>query len=555
MPTYTISPIAGEYLLNSPGTALPGGWTPVGTVDLLYINRRSIATDICKTSGICGSVPITLDCSLACTAIGWPMQSGYIEIDLYQQPSACSGADLVRSVYTPQLYVSFGCQPTDPVVDGVWQGSAYLDGVALSSGGVDYGMTFKTCARMVVNVDGTLSVTVEINRIAPASDIFPAPPDGLNQVIPCGTITATLGWFYPSGSINTSRVYTYPGGTTPNQLIDFASTNPDCPLDVQSVMLTVVMNPFDVGCNGAAEGYQETDCSLDTGYRTYSCFSVLIKPTVEGDFAPVWLQLGVNDKPTSSNNGCYNGNNSGTGLSPPVLANMNPVPFSGYPTALELMNCGCTGEDPVNSDAQQIQYGSTNGAGGIMPGAPTGPTYEIVIKSVNHGPPCVAMRVYGTGNPWFVGTLTLNTAIFAETGHYVATATFTGLTGNPIAIIYGLQFPNGITASCVPEPAMDGSPVTMQAPVTAPVPTEIPVSKPGIPPDVMKRVQETKKKILMVRENPCVHLGEALETSPSCGCAGGIMHACGVHGKCRVSGSTIEMNCWRCPDYEGQSSA
>ncbi len=552
MPAYSISPATGQFLINSAGTAQPGGWSPVGTVDLRYQPRRSIATEICKTSGYCSSDPITLDCSLACTAIGWPMAGGWLMIELLQQPSSCATAGEIPSVYGPQLYVSFGCQPNDPVVDGVWQGQSYYDGVALTSGGISYGLTLKTCARMVVNPNGTLSVNVEISRIAPADDIYPPPPDGQNQVIPCGTISATLGWYFPSGAINTTRQYTYPGGTTPNQLIDFNVTNPDtCPLDVKSVRLTLVMNPFKVGCNGAAEGYLETDCSLDTGFRTYSCFSVLIKPTVEGAFIPSWIQLGVNGEPTTSNHGCYQGSNSGTGLTPPTLAYMSPERYAGgQPYAYDLMNCGCPGENPVTSDSQQIQYGTTYGTMGSILGDPV---YEIVIKSVNKGSPCVAMRLYGTGNPWHLGTLTLNNNIFLETGHWVVTATFSGLIGDPIAIIYGLQFPNGITASCVSGPSMlmqESMPVASES---ENIYLAMPPAESQIPKEVMNEIQQMKKKMSLVRSNPCTHLGKPLETVASCGCAGGILHECAKHGVCRVSGNTKEMNCWRCPDYIDQA--
>ena len=554
MPSYDLPISTGEFLINSSATAQPEGWSPVGTVDLRLQSRKSIATDICKGSGYCASDPITLDCSLACTAIGWPMQGGWLMIELLQQPSSCATAGEIPSVYGPQVYVSFGCQPNDPVVDGVWQGESYTDMVAITSGGISYGLTLKVCARMVVNPSGTLSVTAEINRVAPVDDINPPPPSGQNQVIPCGTISATLGWFYPSPSINTTRIYTYPGGTSPNQLIDFNVTNPDnCPLDVKSVRLTLVMNPFKVGCNGTAEGYLETDCSLDTGFRTYSCFSVLIKPKVEGSFVPSWIQLGVNDRPTSSNHGCYQGSNSGTGLSPPVVAYMNPERYGGGPPyANDLMNCGCTGEDPVNRDFQQIQYGSTQGTFGANSGDPV---YEIVIKSVNKGSPCVAMRLYGTGNPWYVGSLTLNNAIFAETGHWVVTATFYGLFGDPVAIIYGLQFPNGIIASCVPEPSM--MPAMMSQQDNSINNQEIikeQIVSTSISNEIIQKVQETKKRMALVKNNPCAHLGKQLEDVPSCGCAGGNLHECAKYGTCRITGNTKEMNCWRCPDYIDQAS-
>lgn len=69
-----------------------------------------------------------------------------------------------------------------------------------------------------------------------------------------------------------------------------------------------------------------------------------------------------------------------------------------------------------------------------------------------------------------------------------------------------------------------------------------------------KEVKETIEKMKSVVSKPCLHLGLALEQSPSCGCAGGILHECKIHKVCRVSGNTKEMNCWRCPDYIDQAS-
>lgn len=50
---------------------------------------------------------------------------------------------------------------------------------------------------------------------------------------------------------------------------------------------------------------------------------------------------------------------------------------------------------------------------------------------------------------------------------------------------------------------------------------------------------------------PCVHRGEPLEASASCGCGGAVLTACAVHGQCRPYGTATDAQiCTRCPDYQ-----
>lgn len=530
MPTYTIVPDVGVYTINGQITGL------------LYNYRREVASDICKGANICQTIPVEIDCSLACTAIGWPQQYGYLFIELYRQPLDCPNEEWSASRYCPSISVFLECQPNDPVVDnGVWQGQTITDCIALSNESGYYGLTLQVCARMTVNENGTLSVQVEIKRIAPASDILPPPVDGLNQIVPCISFTKTLGWHNNTGEINTGREYTYPGGAAPNEKFDVVLDDPDkCPLDVKSVMMSVSLSPFPVGCNGTAEGYQSSICSLDTGLRTYSCFSALIKPATVGDFYPFWIQLGVNATPNSGSYGCLQGVNSDTTAIPPTAATLYPVgPFGQYPMPDDILNAGCAGEDPINGDTQQIQFASGGG-------------YDIAIKSINKGGFCVIMRETGAGNPWTIGTsIAFNATIFNQTGHYIRTYEFPAVTGSPVAILYGLQFPEGITAQCVDEqnaPEMT-PPVARMAPMTPSTTSPETDESKEKRARIRESVIQTRKKMDAVRENPCIYLGNPLETVASCGCSGGILHECQKHGTCRVSGNTKEMNCWRCDFY------
>jgi hypothetical protein len=221
---------------------------------------------------------------------------------------------------------------------------------------------------------------------------------------------------------------------------------------------------------------------------------------------------------------CFNGTNSRT-VSPVAAASLTPSP--SYPPIADLLNCGC-GEDPINGDKQQIQYGMAAG-------------YEVVLKSVNKNSPCLAIRVAGAGNPWTRDSvLNLDETILADTGHYVRQASFPTVPGAPKVVVYGLEFPSGILADCVPIPTDRGSPRVV------PIKSES-------PPATKERTAARAmiEKMHLVQVSPCVHLGEALETQASCGCGGGgaILRACAVHGKCRVAGNTLEMNCWKCDDY------
>lgn len=521
------------------GTFIVNGFS----TGLLHSYRRPVATDICKSSGICDSVPIEIDCSLACTPIGWPMQAGYLFIDLFVQPVDCP-PPLPRSIYCNSLSIYMGCKPSDPVMDGVWQGQTLDNCIALSKDGQSYGLTLQTCARMAVASDGKINVNVEINRIAPASDITPPPQDNLNQIVPCVTFNKTLGWHNPTPEINVQREYTYPGGKEDNKAFDITLTNPDtCPLDIKSAQMSFIMIPYAVGCNGTAEAGAESKCAFDSGTKTYSCFSALIKPSQPGAFRPYWTQLGVNTLATNGNFGCSEGYNSKTTSSPPepaILLPQNPLGFR-YPD-IDILNIGCPGEDPVNSDYQQIQYGS----GGL---------YEILIKSVNKGGFCVALKNASFPGAWSIGTeIGFNSTIFNQTGHYIKTYSFESLPGSPIAIIYGLQFPQGITSQC-----LENKNVFQQVfSSTEPEPQEEQqqqVVSMTMPSDAMKKqVQEMRQKMIDVREKPCIYLGQQLETVPSCGCAGGNLHECAKYGTCRITGNTKEMNCWRCPDYIDQAS-
>lgn len=476
----------------------------------------AVARDICAPNPAY-SVPVDFNCSLACTDIGWPMQGGVILLNFYKDDPLCPTAGVSASNYIPgQVSISLGCRPGNPSPEGVWIGRTFSANILIPGPPTDYGMTFRYSAVMTVASSNSVTVTVTVERLVPNAEYSPSPPSGDNVYAPCGSFSTTLTRIGSIPARNVNWVLTQAN------LVAYvpSGTGSYCDTDIKSVAVSMIMFPFKIGCDGRASNGAPANCSLDTGYRTYSCMGCLVEPMVPNAFPAQWRQMGFNTGPFDFR--CFDATNSGTGLTPPIAAVVNPPPV--YPAVAELLNCGCPNEDPVNTDAQQIQFVTCAG-------------YDVILKSVNASAPCLAVRVNGGGNPWTVGAYTVDAGILADTGHWVATCAFPSLAGQPKVVLYGMEFPSGILAECVPIPSMGLPPSTRI--IKSPTPDG---------------VSATMLKMREVRENPCVYLGEALETTPSCGCSGGIMHACGVHGKCRVSGSTIEMNCWRCPSYQAKIS-
>jgi hypothetical protein len=59
-------------------------------------------------------------------------------------------------------------------------------------------------------------------------------------------------------------------------------------------------------------------------------------------------------------------------------------------------------------------------------------------------------------------------------------------------------------------------------------------------------IQQSKTRLAL----PCIHRGEPLEASASCGCGGAVLTECAVHGQCRPYGTATDAQvCTRCPDY------
>jgi hypothetical protein len=66
-------------------------------------------------------------------------------------------------------------------------------------------------------------------------------------------------------------------------------------------------------------------------------------------------------------------------------------------------------------------------------------------------------------------------------------------------------------------------------------------------PNAHDLIQQSKQRLAL----PCVHRGQPLEESASCGCGGAVLTACSVYGQCRPYGTATDAQvCTRCPDYQ-----
>jgi len=517
---------------------------PEGKVEII----QAVARDLCKVVTKY-AYPVTLDCSLACTPIRWPMESGTLILNFFKQDPNCPQfgnipSDYFSFDYPEGVAVGLGCNEKHQ--DGIWQSQDMIYGVFSQSPLL--GITFRITSLMTVNPDATLNVSVQMERLVPASET--GNPSGLNTFNPCISFSGTLERDLLSNNTDpfSRQEYWVMKNKNPIQLPVPGNT---CPFDAKSVNMTVLLKPYRVGCDGTAEGHPEkTDCSLSAINKTYTCLSALIKPATFGVFKPRWVQMGVNPNLSniSGNFSCFNGVNAGPLLDPPVVADLKPdipwlTPIDNYNFDYDLLNCGCPGENNQRSDKQQIQIGLSREEFNLDY------QYQVLVKSVNNGAPCVAIRESGT-SIWTIGAYTVDANILAETGHWVATCTFQSVVGDPVVILYGLEFPSGIIANCVNSVA------------NISFAEQIPFSQEQ--PKIERKInaaQMIAQKMRDVRDKPCKHLGLALETEPTCGCGGSeenkkfrLIHECSIHQKCRisVSGNGI-MTCWKCPDYIDQA--
>jgi hypothetical protein len=503
----------------------------------------SVARDLCKVVQQY-AYPVTLDCSLACTPIRWPMINGTLVLQFYKDNPLCPQFGQLPSDYLKFDYpegVTFGLGCNRNRDEGRWQGQSMIYGFYSQT--PQLGITFRMTASFTVANNASLNLVVNIERLVPASET--GNPDGLNTFTQCTSFSANLVRDLISNNTDPFNRQSFWVMKHANP-ISLSVQTEQCPFDAKSVVATVLLTPYRVGCDGTAEGHPSvTECSFNTGNKTYTCLSALVKPTTHGVFKPRWIQLGVNPNLSNINGtfGCFNGVNSGPLLNPPVVADLKPdIPFltpqDNYLFDLDLLNCGCPGENNQSSDKQQIQVAVTQEEFNLDY------KYQVLVKSVNGGAPCLAIRPTSS-SVWTVGGYSVDQEILQDSGHWVASASFPNVLGQPIVVLYGMEFPTGIIAGCVNAVSQESNeePLPQESSITA-------------LPSINNSAKEIIEKMKVVRNLPCVHLGEELESEPTCGCGGTnetkkfrLLHSCSIHGKCRISALGNAMTCWKCPDY------
>jgi hypothetical protein len=457
----------------------------------------SPAYDICAVVPA-GAQGFDITCSLVCY-LGAPYISGVIMYRMYRE--TCSGGTADTFLYSPSEFtIPVGCSPTyneNSMNNDTWVGNTTA---VTSHGTAGYGYKIKMDATLqavyVPPAGGSpasnyLIVTVTTSRLMPGTLLWAV----------CNTQSMTLTETAASAAGDGYFSRQYESAITATT---FDGTN--CSDEVKYVKATVTLMSYRFGCS-TSYGSSEK-CALRTiraGItRSYSCLVCLITPATRYAWTPQVAQMGVNAPGCGYGSRCACWEWDGITLNPPDI----------YPS--DLLNVGCPNESP-SSNIQQIQYGygGTNSYGH---------SYEVLLKTINRtGAMCVAARIFG--GSWVVGTLSIIQAV----DPFIMKADFTGLVeDNPVFQFYGMEFPTNAVAECESnyESAVAATEPQQESPV-----------------------KKMMAKMSLTQTNPCVHLGQQLETTPSCGCSGGNLHECAKHGKCRVQGNTIEMNCWRCPDY------
>lgn len=499
----------------------------------------SPAVDICKPDSTLG-VPVTLECSLACTPLGYPMTGGVCSINFIT--SDCVTAEPKRSRWIDRvLAVGLSCINADPVVDGTWVGELITD---VGAPGVpNKGFTMRLRTVMTVLDANTIQIQLNIFRLVPGSE--QSPPSDLNSWSMCGGAVVKCYRQLPPGADINDRTINW---TFASQLIPYVMGG-DCATDVRYISLGVTLTPWRFGCDGTANAGAKADCSLASGNYSYSCFTVSIKPTTTYNAlyqGPVFSQLGVNDPNCESSGavcGCY------TGYLTFPWGGVT-VPFTPQP--MQALITGCDGE--TFGAQQSFQFGRQGG-------------YDVIIKSVNKGSLCIAVRqTTDTGGAWTVagkGDSTLET--YASTDHIINRAYFPSIVGKPEIILYGLKFPNPEITGCIhnldplpaawPPPPSDAlvrnsslAPVKYSDNASAYLHwgTSVSLATPMME-DANNLVAQIKTRYNL----KCIHLGEEIPNTGCCGSSN--LFKCNVYDQCRRYGMSKngEPVCGTCISFEG----
>jgi hypothetical protein len=426
------------------------------------------------------------------------------------------------------FFVPIGCPDNyneDTPYNDTWAGSINY---TTSHGVIDSvvaGYRLKIDAVMTAISVGVLSLTITTSRLM---------PDTLEYVA-CNSITMAMTETPASVASDGYDARYYE-----SELLETSFNVDACGGEVKKVRATVVLMSYHFGC-GITYTPGADKCNLRTtrggAIREYSCLVGLASPSDGTSWLPQVVQLGVNPANCHLTDrcGCY------------YWDGYQMHPSHSMPA--DLLIVGCPNEPaPYSSPPSTKQRIQTAIIGSSSYGS-----YEVVLKTIGLGSICVAARLIGmTTGAWVIGSLT----IVKSVNPFIMNANFSGLLpGNPVFQFYGMEFPTAVLQDCID--AIDGPPPMEphDAPhrqfITEPsVQGSTLLPSPSSQSLEMIKAREMVKKIYEVKARPCVNLGMALETAPSCGCGGGILHECSTHGECRQAGNdTKKKLCWKCDDY------
>jgi len=444
-----------------------------------------------------------LACSLVCY-LGEAFISGAVTYSLYSE--ACDGVPVDTFLYAPSEFTfPIGCSPNydDTVMlNNTWVGTG---SVSTSHGITDHGYKIKLDATMIAVAPGQLVLTVVTSRLMPGTLLWSE----------CNTQAMALSETPESAASDGYFARYFESALTATTF-----SGVDCSDEVKYVKSRIILMSYRFGC-ATGNPQSAPKCALRSLrggiHRLYSCLVCLITPAARYAWTPQVVQMG--------NNPIDCGDAAGTGCGCYEWDGVIITP--NHQTKEDVLNIGCPDEAP-DTNIQQIQYafGGNNSFG----------TYQIILKSINRtGAMCIAARIFGQPT-WILGTLT----VLQEVDPFIMQANYTGLLdGDPVFQFYGMEFPTAAVRECV-----------ASVNESAPPPLEPHDSTTQMMIPAFSLAREMATRMQSVRTRPCVSLGMALEDSPSCGCGGGILHQCGVHGECRQAGNDPEKKlCWKCDDY------
>ena len=523
----------------------------------------NIAYDVCKPDSTYSN-PVTLECSLACTPLGYPMKSGVMFLTFLSE--SCASYDTPVSIWFKNRIVSIGlgCTKNEPPPDGIWVGYHVMDvGAPRCDDGTlsipGHGLTLRFQVTMTVLTSNSLQVTINMERLVPGSEYDPPLAD--NQWVAC---TSGSGVAYrqlnPGDDINDRTI----NWNFVSDQISFAMGSP-CASDVKSISVFIQLQPWRFACGQYHVGLSGEGCGVPVGNFTHSCITSSVRTLDIGNYdprfqGPSWTQGGVNRSDCGGNNGPCE---CGVGSLPEVIP---PYPESPG----NLLAVGCPGE--VNGAYQNYQL--------------AGSSYSILIKTINRGAICVAIS---TGNnTWVIAGTGTSTYEVTETDtHWYARITVPSLLGKPEINLYALRFPNVIINGCIvdlpdlpdiwpPPPSGGGSggdggvidsgpdtsliryndnifsyvlwDDTVQGIQSATLPQ---AKQRTIPPEIKLQMAEVKRRF----ELRCIYLGAEKSNTGCCG-SSNLFH-CGKHTECRRYGRSKanEVVCSGCEDFTEAENA